>query len=403
MVEICVQHSLTYMHCSRIKRLCIFLLTIVLIVVFEYAIMNIRMVPSMPALSMSLKNTKTQTKPTMSHDNGGTLIGISKVMMKLSNTTTRPAPGMLYNLTQVTTRRPDSTPNIQRRSTYDLEFVKTKDLARHLSTRNYHKRHFITINLMGRLGNNMFQLAALMSSAKRLNYTAFVRPKNVLNYFFLSPITSDITLTNRKTFSERMYAKYDSNIERLDTNYNWTLFGYYQSWKYFYKDENLIRRSFEFSTNVSKAASQFVDGFRDKHKTIVGIHVRRGDFKTQEKEMIGYTTAPLSYIQKSMNYFRDRYNDTFFVICSDDITWCKNNIRGNNDTVFSSFDNPGSVMAMLSFCDHVIITSGTFGWWGAWLAGGEVVYFKGFPRPGSVIDKGMCRDDYYPPQWIGMD
>ncbi|KAL3871058.1 hypothetical protein ACJMK2_039081 [Sinanodonta woodiana] len=242
-----------------------------------------------------------------------------------------------------------------------------------------------------------------MSSAKRLNYTAFVRPNNVLDYFVLVPITSEITLTNGKTFFEHMYAKYDSNIESLDTNYNWTLSGYYQSWKYFYKDKNLIRRSFKFRPNTSKAARQFVDGFRDKYKTIVGMHVRRGDMAIQKNELIGYTTASLRYIHKSMNYFRDRYNNTLFVICSDDMSWCKENIGGNNDTVFSNFDNPGSVMAMLSFCDHVIITSGTFGWWGAWLAGGNVVYFKGYPRPGSVIDKGMCREDYYPPQWIGMD
>ncbi|KAL3871028.1 hypothetical protein ACJMK2_039052 [Sinanodonta woodiana] len=104
-----------------------------------------------------------------------------------------------------------------------------------------------------------------------------------------------------------------------------------------------------------------------------------------------------------MTYFREKYSSIVFIIVSDDISWCKENIKINYDKVFSKFDDPMVDMAMLSVCDHMIITSGTFGWWGAWLAGGDVVYFKGFPRPGSEIDQGMCHDDYYPPQWIGME
>ncbi|KAL3871055.1 hypothetical protein ACJMK2_039078 [Sinanodonta woodiana] len=356
MSEICVQRSFTYIFwMTRIIRLFIFLLMTVLIELFiKYAVWNIRMVAIMPALAMPLKSTKTQTKQTMSNDNSRPVIGSSKEMLK-----------------------PNHTRIIQRRNTYELEF----EMKNNLSTSNYHKRHFITIKIMGRFGNNMFQLAALISSAKRLNYTAFV------------------PLTKGNSFSEHVYAKYDSNIKSLDTNYNWTLSGYYQSWKYFYKEENLILRSFKFSTNYSKAARQFVDGFRSKHKTIVGIHVRRGDMTGQKNKMLGYTTVSLRYMNKSMNYFRDRYNNTLFVISSDEIC-CKENIRGNNDTVVSHFENPGSAIAVLSLCDHVIITSGTFGWWGAWLAGGEVVYFKGFHRPGSDIDKGMSHEDYYPPHWI---
>ncbi|KAL3871031.1 hypothetical protein ACJMK2_039055 [Sinanodonta woodiana] len=373
MVDICGRHLVTSTFWMRRKQcLCVLPLMIVLyLVLIQYTVWN------------NHKSINHQTKQTTPQNNGVTMTAIPKVLQLFGkyNTARITTSGMPYNLTQVTERRPNMTP----------------------ITSDYHKNHFITINVMGRLGNNMFQLAALISCAKRLHFTAFVSPNQELDSYFLVSITSDIKLTNEKTFFEQTYAKYDGNIERLDTSYNWTLFGYYQSWKYFYKDEDLIRRSFEFRPNVSKTASQFVDGFRDKHKTIVGIHVRRGDMTMQNNEMIGYTTAPLSYINKSMNYFRDRYNDTFFIICSDDITWCKENIRGNNDTAFSNFNNPGTVMAMLSFCDHVIITSGTFGWWAAWLAGGEVVYFKGFPRPGSNIDKGMSREDYYPPQWIGME
>ncbi|KAL3871161.1 hypothetical protein ACJMK2_039177 [Sinanodonta woodiana] len=256
---------------------------------------------------------------------------------------------------------------------------------------------------MGRLGNILFQLAALLSCAKRLNVTVCI-PANELNssYFRLLR-TSNIKVTNLKTFHEGMYAKYDSNIEHLNTSMNWTLSGYFQSWKYFYKDEDLIRRSFEFSPNIQEPAAQFVESFRLKNITIIGVHVRRGDMTTDNLQKLGYATAPPSYLNKSMNYFREKYSNIHFIIASDNISWCEENIKRDNDTEFSKFNDPWVDMAIMSACDHVIITSGTFGWWGAWLAGGDVVYFKGYPRPGSVIDKGMSREDYYPSQWIGME
>ena len=60
-------------------------------------------------------------------------------------------------------------------------------------------------------------------------------------------------------------------------------------------------------------------------------------------------------------------------------------------------------LAILTLCKHTIITSGTFGWWAGWLSEGEVVYWKGFPKPGSKNEKEILfRGVYYPPHWIGI-
>ncbi|KAL3871034.1 hypothetical protein ACJMK2_039058 [Sinanodonta woodiana] len=268
---------------------------------------------------------------------------------------------------------------------------------------NFRETHFMTISGNGRLGNNMFQFAALLSCARRLNYSVFLRSDHRINKFFLVSWTSRMRLTNLKIFGEKSYGKYDGDIMNLDTSKNWSLGGYYQSWKYFYKDEDLIRRSFNFKPNIFETARQYVDSYRPGNRTIVGIHVRRGDLATQSASASGYSVAPISFITKSMNYFRTKYPNTFFIVVSDGIHWCEENLHVDNDTVFISFMNPGIDMAVLTLCDHVIITSGTFGWWGAWLAGGDVVYFKGFPKPGSPLDKRMRREDYYPPHWIGLE
>lgn len=59
-------------------------------------------------------------------------------------------------------------------------------------------------------------------------------------------------------------------------------------------------------------------------------------------------------------------------------------------------------LALLSSCNHVVMTVGSFGWWAGYLSGGTVVYFKDYPKPGSNIGRGFSAVDHYLPQWIGM-
>ena len=57
-------------------------------------------------------------------------------------------------------------------------------------------------------------------------------------------------------------------------------------------------------------------------------------------------------------------------------------------------------LAILASCNHSIFAVGTFGWWGAWLAGGQVVYYNGFPplRP-KCFTRKQVQKEYYLPQW----
>jgi galactoside 2-L-fucosyltransferase 1/2 len=48
------------------------------------------------------------------------------------------------------------------------------------------------------------------------------------------------------------------------------------------------------------------------------------------------------------------------------------------------------------------MSTGTFGWWAAWMAGGTTIYFDGWPRPSSALDAEVNKKDFFPPQWIAM-
>ena len=58
-----------------------------------------------------------------------------------------------------------------------------------------------------------------------------------------------------------------------------------------------------------------------------------------------------------------------YVIFSDDIAWCKDNINVDNarfvdwNTGAQSFED----MHLMSLCKHNIISNSSFSWWGAWL------------------------------------
>lgn len=78
-----------------------------------------------------------------------------------------------------------------------------------------------------------------------------------------------------------------------------------------------------------------------------------------------------------MNYFRNKFPTRLFVVASDDMDWCLTHLKPvGDDIVFASNNNRGTAaedMALLTACNHSIISYGNFGFWSAYLSGGEVI------------------------------
>ena len=175
-----------------------------------------------------------------------------------------------------------------------------------------------------------------------------------------------------------------------------------ESWQYFDSVTDKIRKSFTIKSTYLNEAKNFLQSHIHNNKTLIGVRVRRGDFLNVGQWNKGRVVVDKNYLLKAMNFFRRRHNDAIFVVVSNGIKWCKDNIPGK-DVVFSKFTEPIIDMAILSLCNHTVMSTGTFGWWGAWLAGGAVVYCSDYPRPGSyVANHTLFREDFYPPSWIGM-
>ncbi|XP_021353514.1 galactoside 2-alpha-L-fucosyltransferase 1-like [Mizuhopecten yessoensis] len=210
-----------------------------------------------------------------------------------------------------------------------------------------------------------------------------------------------VSMKNDVSFEEHHAGIYDCRIHNLTQSKNITLNGYFQSWKYFHHIRQEVRKLFQFTDDIIRRATKALNKFHPGNRTLIGVHVRRGDMNTPRELQRGYKVADLKYFRKVFEYFRYEIENALFIVVSDSVSWVKANLAAD-DVVISETGIAYLDMAILAQCKHSIITSGTFGWWGAYLAGGKTVYYKDYPKPKSWLSEQYNKMDYYPPNWIPM-
>lgn len=285
-----------------------------------------------------------------------------------------------------------------------VKMTKSKRDQHLLNTASQRQCRFVSLSPItgeGRMGNYMFRVAALIGTAKEHNLVPIISKDNPLGVWFDLPNMYDINLTNTKSVQAADCCRYYKDVNAIDSNFNWVLYGYFQSWRYFNKHKDTVKRALKLKQAYLDNATEFVNRIKLPGYDSVCLHVRRGDMNHILSEIQGYKIADIKYIQNAMEFYKGTFKTVQFIVLSDDIDWCKQNIKQEN-TFYSPFTDPGSDMALMTLCNHVIVTSGSFGWWGAWLSGGVTVYYAGFPRKRSPVAKQTSPSDYYPPHWIGM-
>jgi hypothetical protein len=223
----------------------------------------------------------------------------------------------------------------------------------------------ITVNLQGGLGNQLFQIATAEALARENNDVAIFnlntcstnlqgnkaeKYKTTLykNLNTLPAINDNIFLTYNETTYTYTPIPYQNNI---------VLNGYFQSEKYFKNHREHIIGLLQFNSEIINNVKLFLNSISNRCK--VSLHVRRGDYLHLNHI---YKIQTLDYYNKAMSYFKD----CDFIIVSDDINWVKNNIKGSN-IYYSEASDDLFDLALMSNCDHHIISNSTFAWWGAWL------------------------------------
>lgn len=238
----------------------------------------------------------------------------------------------------------------------------------------------IVSQLMGGLGNQMFQYALALSLSKKFDVKfsidmsylmrrdlgpLFVYRDYDLDVFDINPNFKfdDIDLEIEETFFE-----YNKDIEiqiseSLDKNI--LLKGQWQSPKYF--DEVLVRQHFQFKDSVEKSDIYTLNMLNNiRNSDSVMINIRRTDYLNSDFHGV----FGMDYIINAINIIKDKVQNPHYFIFSDDIDWCFENIKLPNMTIvnhrykgrkFSYY------LQLMSNCKHFIIPNSSFAWWSAWL------------------------------------
>jgi len=245
----------------------------------------------------------------------------------------------------------------------------------------------VIVKLYGGLGNQMFQYAAGVSLASKLDSELYMD----LNWF--DAIKGNPAVTQRiyelKDFGinpkligwkekAELKLKSPTNFQEdgLDFNKgfnklkgNVVLDGYWQSYKYFDGSSQVVRNEFSFPRKISaknKALLRKINGSNS-----VSLHVRRGDYNTQVGRKYHGLISTVYYERALKDLSKTNKNLRLFVF-SDEIDWCKENLeiatKAQTEFVDSNSSNTGvEDMRLMSACKHNIIANSSFSWWAAWL------------------------------------
>ena len=236
---------------------------------------------------------------------------------------------------------------------------------------------------LGRLGNQMFEFAALRGIAAEHGYDVCIPPSDhqgIENYSLHECFKLDHIPTgfiNDENYS--LEQTYHFNNDLFSTCKDSTsLYGFFQSWRYFLQIQDTIRKDFTFHDEILEPCKEMIDCLEEP----IMLHVRRGDpnltdprgFKWSYTQCSSqHPPQPLEYYEKALRAFPE---DQPVIVFSDSVDWVKEQELFKPDRFMISEPEekysdgsftPYIDLCLMSLCSHAIIANSSMSWWGAWL------------------------------------
>ena len=247
---------------------------------------------------------------------------------------------------------------------------------------------FNKLGKSGRLGNQMFQYAALRGIAANRGFDWGIPPKGTSgvdeygcenNYCMFETFKMTGATEEHQHISENsqwaIWKEFHFNEElfnKCPDNVN--LDGYFQTEKYFKNIDKEIREDFQFQDEIYHPCKEMIDSLGDGRK--IFLHIRRGDPKLPWAYVNLEAAHPVctwDYYDKALKEFPD---DIPVVVFSDVIDWCKEQeffkpdrfIMSETTDEFADGQRvPWTDLCLMTLCTDAIIANSSFSWWGAWL------------------------------------
>jgi len=283
----------------------------------------------------------------------------------------------------------------------------------------------ITCNLMGGLGNQIFQIFTTISYA--------IKSRNKFTFLNLSVLGGGST-TVRYTFWESFFStmkpflisELPQNIHVIKengflykelsvgemVNRNVMIYGYFQSYKYFqenyaiiYRMLNIEKMKNDLLKNLNLSSPEYLD-----LENTVSMHFRIGDYK---KIQDFHPLATYDFYERSLLYMqisKSNINFTVLYFCEDcdidDVLIIINKLTTNypmyNFKRGTNTLEDWQQMLLMSCCHHNIIANSSFSWWSAYLNtnNDKIVCYPSvwFGKVANNDTRDLC-----PPNWVRVN
>ena len=265
---------------------------------------------------------------------------------------------------------------------------------------------FNHLGRLGQLGNQMFQYAATKGIARKLgvsytipDHTESIRDAlgnnlhiELFKCFNFKPENTGL-IPSDKFLSEEGF-HYQNKFFNADRRNDFSLYGFFQTEKYFKHIEDEIRQDFKFNSTIQGECEPIVDEIFDQGP--IALHIRRGDFLINSGN---HHNLSLDYYEEALSKFAP---DREVILFSDDIFWaCSQELFKPDRFLLSEGNSSYHDLYMMTQCSDFIIANSTFSWWGAWLGntGRVIAPYKWFGPNNSHLNT----QDLYPEHWEIID
>jgi len=255
--------------------------------------------------------------------------------------------------------------------------------------------HPVIVGLSGGLGNQIFQYAAGLSLASRLqvplvlDLSWFGGQKD--RKFALSPFNIEASQQN---VCEWMSPTYQALVSRLsrrwfskimgvpvwhEPHFHYTknfglieksvfLEGYWQSELYFREHRSLLLQQLSLRGSMPLDCRNLLDEILESDA--ICVHVRRGDYLSNPLAAKIYEPCSIEYYKKGVSEISETLRNPRCFIFSDDPTWVTSSLSLDCPMKVVDVNGPENAhfdLILMAACKHFLIANSSLSWWGAWL------------------------------------
>lgn len=259
------------------------------------------------------------------------------------------------------------------------------------------------LGLCGRLGNQLWQVAATIGIANRRNVPARLPGDWDYRPYFSIP---------DETFGDCTHA---SDATDLAEHLHPQARPYLQDWSLFAHIEPEIRRLLLPTAKALTTTLQHPD-FWALPQPVLSVHIRRGDnvpgVDPYPNKHLYHPLPALDYYKRAIALHHGHYRS--IAVFGDDPEWNEANIDGDyfhhgqprvkeHEPAYRTEPFTDWVdLFLMAACDHHVLSNSSFGWWGAFLADSPAPVA---PNPWFGPEVRAFTDEtlMFPPHWRRLD